>query len=125
MNLLFRLNQELNQNWSFHSFENAKEYFKNLEEENQGYFHATTRWLQIKDDEIVYFLWNGNIVAKAKKGQYKNDEEENKYFPHAYELHELEVFDEGRQIDKERLTKKNTRTMTYLTAADTAYLETL
>ncbi|MFZ2968568.1 MAG: hypothetical protein WA080_05880 [Sulfuricurvum sp.] len=120
MNLLFRLNQED----IFTLFNSAKKYFENLEKDNKGYFHATTRWLQIKDDEIVYFLWNENIVAKAKKGHYNYDKE-NINFPHAYELHELEVFDEGRQIDKERLTKKNTRTMTYLTSDDTAYLETL
>lgn len=119
MNLLFRLNPE----WSFESFELAKEYFDNLEEENGGCFHAKKQWHQIEEKEIVYFLWNKNIVAKAKKGHYNYDKE-NIDFPCAYKLYELKVFDEGHKINTKSLSKMG-RDMTYLTAEDTAYLETL
>lgn len=122
MNVIFRLAKELE---GFKNFEETKIYFENeLPNRDKNYFYNTRKIKKIQKNDIIYFLYGKDIVAKAKfLGEiYTNKIRHNK-FTEGHKVKVLAVFDKGINIDADHLQQKTTRSIGYIDENDTKYLE--
>ncbi|ASC92581.1 hypothetical protein [Sulfurospirillum diekertiae] len=78
-NIIFRLSTKLK---GFETFEETQKFFLNiLPNRDNSYFFNTKRFNKIKPNEIIYFLYGKEIIAKAKfLGEIKTDIARDKDF---------------------------------------------
>ncbi len=95
----------------FRDFDDIKDYFKEVENERNGYFNNSSKINQIKKDDTLYFSFKGKIIAVAQfTGEYKYDRN-NGYFPYAYQVKNIKVFDNPIKINNSLFKG---RTITYI-----------
>lgn len=123
-NVIFRLAQGLE---GFDNFNEAREFFLHtLSKRDNGYFYNTKKLRQIEKDEIIYFVYNGNIIAKARfLGEIKTNADRDENFIEGHKIDILNVFDIGLKIDPNILQQKTTRSIGYVDENDTNVLENI
>ena len=124
MNVIFRLNTNV---MGFENFKIAREFFLNiLPIRDNNYFFNTKRLNQIELDDIIYFLYGKEIIAKAKfLGEIKEDTKRDEKFIQGHKVKILDVFDEGFFINIDKLNQKTTRSIGYIDGEDTNYIENI
>ena len=124
MNVIFRLNTNV---MGFENFKIAREFFLNiLPIRDNNYFFNTKRLNQIELDDIIYFLYGKEIIAKAKfLGEIKEDTKRDEKFIQGHKVKILDVFDEGFFINIDKLNQKTTRSIGYIDDEDTNYIENI
>ncbi|MDX4063624.1 AAA family ATPase [Aliarcobacter skirrowii] len=124
MNVIFRLNTNV---MGFENFKIAREFFLNiLPIRDNNYFFNTKRLNQIELDDIIYFLYGKEIIAKAKfLGEIKEDTKRDEKFIQGHKVKILDIFDEGFFINVDELNQKTTRSIGYIDKEDTNYLENI
>jgi 5-methylcytosine-specific restriction protein B len=124
MNVIFRLNTNVT---GFENFKIAREFFLNiLPIRDNNYFFNTKRLNQIELDDIIYFLYGKEIIAKAKfLGEIKEDTKRDEKFIQGHKIKILDIFDEGFFINIDKLNQKTTRSIGYIDKEDTNYLENI
>ncbi|MCT7464842.1 AAA family ATPase [Aliarcobacter cryaerophilus] len=124
MNVIFRLNTNV---MGFENFKIAREFFLNiLPNRDNNYFFNTKRLNQIELDDIIYFLYGKEIIAKAKfLGEIKEDTKRDEKFIQGHKVKILDIFDEGFFINVDELNQKTTRSIGYIDKEDTNYLENI
>ena len=124
MNVIFRLNTNVT---GFENFKIAREFFLNiLPIRDNNYFFNTKRLNQIELDDIIYFLYGKEIIAKAKfLGEIKEDTKRDEKFIQGHKVKILDVFDEGFFINIDKLNQKTTRSIGYIDGEDTNYIENI
>ena len=124
MNVIFRLNTNVT---GFENFKIAREFFLNiLPIRDNNYFFNTKRLNQIELDDIIYFLYGKEIIAKAKfLGEIKEDTKRDEKFIQGHKVKILDVFDEGFFINIDKLNQKTTRSIGYIDDEDTNYIENI
>lgn len=124
MNVIFRLNTNVT---GFENFKIAREFFlNNLPNRDNNYFFNTKRLNQIEIDDIIYFLYGKEIIAKAKfLGEIKEDTKRDEKFIQGHKVKILDIFDEGFFINVDELNQKTTRSIGYIDDEDTNYLENI
>ncbi|MGJ0290061.1 AAA family ATPase [Aliarcobacter cryaerophilus] len=124
MNVIFRLNTNV---MGFENFKIAREFFlNNLPNRDNNYFFNTKRLNQIELDDIIYFLYGKEIIAKAKfLGEIKEDTKRDEKFIQGHKVKILDIFDEGFFINVDELNQKTTRSIGYIDKEDTNYLENI
>ncbi|WP_219993515.1 McrB family protein [Aliarcobacter cryaerophilus] len=124
MNVIFRLNTNVT---GFENFKIAREFFLNiLPIRDNNYFFNTKRLNQIELDDIIYFLYGKEIIAKAKfLGEIKEDTKRDEKFIQGHKVKILDIFDEGFFINIDKLNQKTTRSIGYIDKEDTNYLENI
>lgn len=123
-NVIFRLAQEID---GFHNFNEAKEFFlTTLMKRDNGYFYNTKKLQQIEENDAIYFVYDGNIVAKAKfLGEIKTNTDRDEKFIEGHKIEVLNVFDIGLKIELDLLQQKTTRSIGYINEKDTNILENI
>ena len=123
-NVIFRLAQGID---GFHDFQDSKDFFINtLVNRDNGYFYNTKRLKQIEKNDIIYFVYDGNIIAKAKfLGDIKTNIDRDEKFVEGHKIKVLNVFDMGLKIDPNLLEQKTTRSIGYINEKDTNMLENI
>ncbi len=101
MNLLFRLNQEME---GFENKKSTKDFFSNiLPERDKNYFFNTRRFStdKIKKDEMIYFLYDGYIVATANYlGEIKTIPNRlNSRYVHGHKLDNIEIINSELKLN--------------------------
>ena len=124
MNVIFRLNTNV---MGFENFKIAREFFLNiLPIRDNNYFFNTKRLNQIELDDIIYFLYGKEIIAKAKfLGEIKEDTKRDEKFIQGHKVKILDIFDEGFFINIDKLNQKTTRSIGYIDGEDTNYIENI
>lgn len=124
MNVIFRLNTNV---MGFENFKIAREFFLNiLPIRDNNYFFNTKRLNQIELDDIIYFLYGKEIIAKAKfLGEIKEDTKRDEKFIQGHKVKILDIFDEGFFINIDKLNQKTTRSIGYIDDEDTNYVENI
>ncbi|MDX4057056.1 AAA family ATPase [Aliarcobacter skirrowii] len=124
MNVIFRLNTNVT---GFENFKIAREFFLNiLPIRDNNYFFNTKRLNQIELDDIIYFLYGKEIIAKAKfLGEIKEDTKRDEKFIQGHKIKILDIFDEGFFINIDKLNQKTTRSIGYIDDEDTNYIENI
>ncbi|WP_422171409.1 DUF4357 domain-containing protein [Aliarcobacter cryaerophilus] len=124
MNVIFRLNTNVT---GFENFKIAREFFLNiLPIRDNNYFFNTKRLNQIELDDIIYFLYGKEIIAKAKfLGEIKEDTKRDEKFIQGHKIKILDIFDEGFFINIDELNQKTTRSIGYIDDEDTNYIENI
>ncbi|MGJ0494312.1 McrB family protein [Aliarcobacter cryaerophilus] len=124
MNVIFRLNTNV---MGFENFKIAREFFLNiLPNRDNNYFFNTKRLNQIELDDIIYFLYGKEIIAKAKfLGEIKEDTKRDEKFIQGHKVKILDIFDEGFFINVDELNQKTTRSIGYIDDGDTNYIENI
>ena len=124
MNVIFRLSTD---DMGFENFKIAREFFLNiLPIRDNNYFFNTKRLNQIELDDIIYFLYGKEIIAKAKfLGEIKEDTKRDEKFIQGHKVKILDVFDEGFFINIDKLNQKTTRSIGYIDDEDTNYIENI
>lgn len=124
MNVIFRLNTNVT---GFENFKIAREFFLNiLPIRDNNYFFNTKRLNQIELDDIIYFLYGKEIIAKAKfLGEIKEDTKRDEKFIQGHKVKILDIFDEGFFINIDKLNQKTTRSIGYIDDEDTNYIENI
>src|SRR5574344_2830291 len=124
MNVIFRLNTNVT---GFENFKIAREFFLNiLPIRDNNYFFNTKRLNQIELDDIIYFLYGKEIIAKAKfLGEIKEDTKRDEKFIQGHKVKILDIFDEGFFINVDKLNQKTTRSIGYIDDEDTNYIENI
>src|SRR5574344_2120483 len=124
MNVIFRLNTNVT---GFENFKIAREFFLNiLPIRDNNYFFNTKRLNQIELDDIIYFLYGKEIIAKAKfLGEIKADTKRDEKFIQGHKIKILDIFDEGFFINIDKLNQKTTRSIGYIDDEDTNYIENI
>mgnify|MGYP000520517846 CR=1 FL=1 len=124
MNVIFRLNTNV---MGFENFKIAREFFLNiLPIRDNNYFFNTKRLNQIELDDIIYFLYGKEIIAKAKfLGEIKEDTKRDEKFIQGHKVKILDIFDEGFFINVDELNQKTTRSIGYIDDEDTNYIENI
>ncbi|MCT7524029.1 DUF4357 domain-containing protein [Aliarcobacter cryaerophilus] len=124
MNVIFRLNTNVT---GFENFKIAREFFLNiLPNRDNNYFFNTKRLNQIELDDIIYFLYGKEIIAKAKfLGEIKEDTKRDEKFIQGHKVKILDIFDEGFFINVDKLNQKTTRSIGYIDDEDTNYIENI
>ena len=124
MNVIFRLNTNV---MGFENFKIAREFFLNiLPIRDNNYFFNIKRLNQIELDDIIYFLYGKEIIAKAKfLGEIKEDTKRDEKFIQGHKVKILDVFDEGFFINIDKLNQKTTRSIGYIDGEDTNYIENI
>ena len=124
MNVIFRLNTNV---MGFENFKIAREFFLNiLPIRDNNYFFNTKRLNQIELDDIIYFLYGKEIIAKAKfLGEIKEDTKRDEKFIQGHKIKILDIFDEGFFINIDKLNQKTTRSIGYIDGEDTNYIENI
>lgn len=124
MNVIFRLNTNV---MGFENFKIAREFFLNiLPNRDNNYFFNTKRLNQIELDDIIYFLYGKEIIAKAKfLGEIKEDTKRDEKFIQGHKVKILDIFDEGFFINVDELNQKTTRSIGYIDDEDTNYIENI
>ena len=124
MNVIFRLNTNV---MGFENFKIAREFFLNiLPIRDNNYFFNTKRLNQIELDDIIYFLYGKEIIAKAKfLGEIKEDTKRDEKFIQGHKVKILDIFDEGFFINVDELNQKTTRSIGYIDGEDTNYIENI
>ena len=124
MNVIFRLNTNV---MGFENFKIAREFFLNiLPIRDNNYFFNTKRLNQIELDDIIYFLYGKEIIAKAKfLGEIKEDTKRDEKFIQGHKIKILDIFDEGFFINIDKLNQKTTRSIGYIDDEDTNYIENI
>ncbi|MGJ0331924.1 AAA family ATPase [Aliarcobacter cryaerophilus] len=124
MNVIFRLNTNVD---GFENFKIAREFFLNiLPNRDNNYFFNTKRLNQIELDDIIYFLYGKEIIAKAKfLGEIKEDTKRDEKFIQGHKVKILDIFDEGFFINVDELNQKTTRSIGYIDDEDTNYIENI
>ena len=124
MNVIFRLNTNVT---GFENFKIAREFFLNiLPIRDNNYFFNTKRLNQIELDDIIYFLYGKEIIAKAKfLGEIKEDTKRDEKFIQGHKVKILDIFDEGFFINVDELNQKTTRSIGYIDDEDTNYIENI
>ena len=124
MNVIFRLNTNV---MGFENFKIAREFFlNNLPNRDNNYFFNTKRLNQIELDDIIYFLYGKEIIAKAKfLGEIKEDTKRDEKFIQGHKIKILDIFDEGFFINIDKLNQKTTRSIGYIDDEDTNYIENI
>lgn len=124
MNVIFRLNTNIT---GFENFKIAREFFLNiLPIRDNNYFFNTKRLNQIELDDIIYFLYGKEIIAKAKfLGEIKEDTKRDEKFIQGHKIKILDIFDEGFFINIDKLNQKTTRSIGYIDDEDTNYIENI
>lgn len=123
-NVIFRLAQGLK---GFENFNEAREFFLHtLAKRDNGYFYNTKKLRQIEENEVIYFVYDGNILAKARfLGEIKTNADRDENFIEGHKIDILSVFDEGLKIDPNMLQQKTTRSIGYIDENDTEILENI
>lgn len=123
-NVIFRLAQGLK---GFGNFNEAREFLLHtLAKRDNGYFYNTKKFRQIEENEIVYFVYDENIIAKARfLGEIKTNADRDENFIEGHKIDILSVFDEGLKIDPNMLQQKTTRSIGYIDENDTEILENI
>ena len=101
MNLLFRLSQDIN---GFENIENTKDFFLNiLPKRDKSYFFNTKKFNKdkIKKNEIIYFAYDGYIVAKANYlGEIKTIPNRlNSEYIHGHKLENIEIINSNLKLN--------------------------
>ncbi|MGJ0314231.1 McrB family protein [Aliarcobacter cryaerophilus] len=124
MNVIFRLNTNV---MGFENFKIAREFFLNiLPNRDNNYFFNTKRLNQIELDDIIYFLYGKEIIAKAKfLGEIKEDTKRDEKFIQGHKVKIVDIFDEGFFINVDELNQKTTRSIGYIDDEDTNYIENI
>ncbi|MGJ0457181.1 AAA family ATPase [Aliarcobacter cryaerophilus] len=124
MNVIFRLNTNVD---GFENFKIAREFFLNiLPIRDNNYFFNTKKLNQIEPDDIIYFLYGKEIIAKAKfLGEIKEDTKRDETFIQGHKVKILDIFDEGFFINVDELNQKTTRSIGYIDKEDTSYIENI
>ena len=101
MNLLFRLSQDVE---GFENIKSTKDFFSNIfPERDKNYFFNTKKFSKdkIKKDEIIYFSYDGYIVATANYlGEIKTipDRFNSKYI-HGHKLDNIEIINSELKLN--------------------------
>lgn len=101
MNLLFRLSQDID---GFENIENTKDFFLNiLPKRDNSYFFNKRKFNKdkIKKNEIIYFTYDGYIVAKANYlGEIKTIPNRlNSKYIHGHKLENIEIINSNLKLN--------------------------
>ncbi len=101
MNLLFRLSQDIE---GFENIKSTKDFFSNiLPERDKNYFFNTKKFSKDKigKDEIIYFAYDGYIVAKANYlGKIKTIPNRfNSKYIHGHKLNNIEIINSELRLN--------------------------
>lgn len=92
---------KLSEKGGFNTLCEAKCYFLcQLAKENNYYYHHNSQIKEIKEDDNLYFSYNGKIIAKVKYVGEHKIEHANEKFPHAYKVKDILVFKNPQNIDQ-------------------------
>ena len=123
MDLIFRLSKGIE---GFENFYKTKKFFEEiLPKRDDNFFYNTKRMNKLKKGDIIYFVYNGFIVAKAEfLGEIKEDFERDEKFVYGHKVKILDIFDKKFYINHLPLKNQSSRTF-YLTDKDTEIIEKL
>jgi len=101
MDLLFRLSKKIE---GFEDIEEAKYFFKDiLPKRDENHFYDTKKNQQIEAGEIIYFVYDGYIVAMGVflgeiRENYERDQEYEKYF-YGHKLADIQIVNSARRLN--------------------------
>lgn len=98
MDLLFRLSKDID---GFSSIEETKSFFLNiLPERDKNYFFHTKKISQMNSGDIIYFSYDGYIVAKAIfDGEIITDEERDEDFIEGHKVKNIQIINSSTKLD--------------------------
>ena len=123
MNLVFRLSKGIE---GFENFYKTKNFFEEiLPKRDSNFFYNTKRMNKLKKGDIIYFVYDGFIVAKAEfLGEIKEGFERDERFVYGHKVKILNIFDKKIYINHLPLKNQSSRTF-YLTDKDMEIIEKL
>ncbi len=98
MDLLFRLKKDIN---AFKTETQAKDFFKNtIKSRDNNYFFHTKKIRQSQKGDIIYFAFEGYIIAKAiYGGNIIINQIRDKDFINGHELNDIFIIDGSLKIN--------------------------
>ncbi len=106
MDLLFRLSID-----GFLSVEDTKIFFLNiLPKRDNNYFFHTRKISHINQEDIIYFSYNGYMVAKAIfDGQIVTDKDRDEKFIKGHKLKNIQIINSSVKLDTNIIREREIR----------------